>query len=92
MSTYVIGIMPTETFKKMKKVYDTCEEAGVTIPDEVWEFFNHETPNEAGVTVNVDKFVTKLSPHEGADGWEIDIGKLAKELPHVKKIQFINSY
>jgi len=93
MSSYVVGFVPPdEKFKQMKKVYDTCTEAGVDVPSEVWEFFDHDVPNDAGVSVNIDKFVEEISPHDCADGWQIDLDTLAKEMPHVKKIQFINSY
>lgn len=93
MSTYVIGFVPPdETFKKMKSVYDACMAADVDPPSEVWEFFNHETPNDAGVSVDIDKFVTYVSPHDGADGFEIDLEVLANDMPQIKKIQFINNY
>ena len=93
MSSYVEGFAPPdETFKKMKKIYDACVAADVAVPDEVWKFFDDETPDEAGVSVNMDKYVTEVRPHDMAEGFEVDLEKLAKEMPHVKKIRFVNSY
>lgn len=93
MSTYVIGfIPPDEKFKEMKKVFDVCKSAGIEPPSEVWGFFNDETPKELGVEIDIDSYVTEVSPHASANGWEIDLERLGKEKPNIKKIQFINSY
>lgn len=93
MSSHVVGlVLPDETFKKMKKVYDTCTEAGVTVPDEVWEFFDHDTPNDAGMLVNIDKYVEEVSPHDMTQGFQVDVHRLAKEMPQVKTVLFYNSY
>ena len=54
MSTHVIGFKPPdEKWKKMKKVWDTCQEAGIDAPKEVVEFFNDCPPDEAGVEVEI---------------------------------------
>ncbi len=93
MSSYVEGFVPPDAkFKKMKAAFDACQEAGIEVPSEVWEFFDHEPPNAAGVSINIDRFVTEVSPRDTADGYEIDLEALAKNMPHVKKIQFVNSY
>jgi hypothetical protein len=93
MNSYVEGFVPPDdAFKKMKKVYDTCVDANVEVPDEVWKFFNHEPPDEAGVSVNIDKYVTEVRPHDMAEGFEVDLERLTKEMPHVKKVRFVNSY
>ena len=93
MSTHVVGFVPPdETFKKMKEVYDTCKEADVTVPDAVWEFFDYETPNDAGMQVNIDKYVEDTSPHDMAQGFQIDVQRLAKEMPQVKTVLFYNSW
>jgi hypothetical protein len=93
MSSYVVGFVPPdEKFKKMKKVYDMCVEAEVTIPDDVEKFFDWEPPSDNGVSVNIDKYVDEAAPHDCAEGWTIDLARLAREMPHVKKIQFVNSY
>ncbi len=93
MNSRVEGFVPPDAqFKKMKLAFDACQEAGIEIPSEMWEFFDHEPPNGAGVSINIDRFVTKVRPHDTAEGYEIDLEGLAKDMPHVKKIQFINSY
>lgn len=91
MSSYVYGIKKADKkFKEMLEVYNTCKKAGVTIPKEVIEYFNDETPDEKGVIVD-------LSEHEcfteggddGRDFFNVDIDKLPKD---IKIIRFVNSY
>lgn len=55
MSTNVVGFRPPDAkWEKMKAIYDACETAGVSIPDEVDEYFNGEPPDDAGVKVDLD--------------------------------------
>lgn len=87
MSTHVIGFAPPdEEWKKMKKIYDACEEGGMEPPEEVLKFFNWEEPDNAGVEI-------ELKEHEFNDesrqGIEIKIDELP---PQVKLIRFYNSY
>jgi hypothetical protein len=52
MSTHVAGfIPPDDRFASMKAIWDACCAAGVEVPDEVSEFFQHEAPDPAGVEV-----------------------------------------
>lgn len=89
MSTYVVGFAPPDDkWKKMKKVYDACEKAGLEIPDEVDDFFNGEPPDDAGVEVDLREFLREHL-RDGQDGFEIDIADIPKQ---VKTIRFINSY
>lgn len=93
MSSRVEGFVPPdETWKKMKNVWDTCNAAGVDAPEEVLKFFDWETPDEAGVSVSIAKFVAEVRPHDMAEGYEVDLVALAREMPHVKKVRFVNSY
>ena len=87
MSTHVIGFKPPdEKWQQMKKVYDSCEAAGVDIPDDVDKFFNYETPDNNGVEV-------ELKLHEWSydcqDGYEVHVSEIPKD---VKVIRFYNSY
>lgn len=87
MSTYVIGFKePDETWNKYKKVWDACNEAGVDIPDDVLEYFNHEAPDESGVEVELE---TQEYTDYAKEGFEIDVSKLPK---HVSRIRFYNSW
>lgn len=93
MSTYVVGFKPPdETWKKMKAVWDACEVAGIKIPDEVMEYFNHERPDDIGVKMNMSiKTHECLSEYsgDGESGYEIDVTKLPKD---VTVIRFCNSW
>lgn len=93
MSSYVQGIKPPdETFNKMYDAWDACQKAGVEPPKKVTDYFNDETPDEAGVVVSLD--ATKKGPvqefnDDMREGFEIDLRKLP---PDIKIIRFVNSY
>jgi hypothetical protein len=95
MSTHVVGIKPPDaTWKKMKKVWDTCKDAGVDPPDQVRNFFGDESPDEAGVVVEERELqqvgaLKECRPHESAQGYEVDLRKLP---PDIKIIRFYNSW
>lgn len=89
MSTHVVGFKPpNEKWRKMKSIYDACEEAGVTAPDEVYDFFEDCKPDPAGVQVDLKK-VVKPWHDECSDGFEIDLKALPKD---VTVIRFFNSW
>jgi hypothetical protein len=89
MSTHVLGFRPPdEKWRKMKAAWDACEAAGLSIPPEVAAFFGHEAPDESGVEVNIKSALTRYS-RECADGYEVDLTKLPKDLT---RLRFYNSY
>jgi hypothetical protein len=91
MSTHVDGIKASEAkWKKMKKVWDTCAEAGVDIPSEVRDYFEDENPDDAGVVVDLEgtDAVSKYSA-DGSSGFVIELNKLPKDLTHIR---FFNSW
>ncbi len=87
MSTHVIGFKPPdEKWAAMKKIYDSCKEAGIHPPQEVNKFFDYQDPDPNGVEVEI--------PHsEWSDdmetGIEICIDKIPKD---VKIVRFYNSF
>ncbi len=91
MSTHVVGIRPPDqTFKKMKAAWDACKAAGVAPPKAVVDFFNDETPDEAGVQIDIDCAAEEWNSDQlCASGIEVDINKLPLG---VKIIRFYNSY
>lgn len=87
MSTHVIGFKPPdEKWKKMKAIWDSCETAGVSCPDEVDEYFNGEPPDSAGVEVEIKSCEWS---DECREGFEIKLDELPKD---VKTVRFYNSY
>jgi hypothetical protein len=87
MSTHVVGFRPPdEKWKKMKKIWDSCQEAGVAVPKEVAEFFDDCEPDPAGVEVEI-----KTHPYhdESRDGYEVHLSEIPKD---VTLIRFFNSY
>ena len=94
MSTHVIGFKPPDDiWKKMKAVWESCQEAGVEPPEKVSIFFDYEPPDEAGVEIS-ERDLEKAGAireyrEEMRDGYEILIDKLPKD---VKIIRVYNSY
>lgn len=96
MSTHVIGFKPPdEKFHKMLAAYRACEEAGVPIPKSVSDFFKGESPDEAGVRVDLGSEYGRCAPgvqvwqSDAGGGFEVDLRKLD---PDVKILRFYNSW
>jgi hypothetical protein len=95
MSTHVTGFRPAdETWRKMKAVWDACEEAGTEIPKEVATFFGDEEPDEAGVELEYGALKKAGAVREWDDGvscngYEILVDKIP---PDVKIVRVYNSY
>jgi hypothetical protein len=94
MGTYVEGIKPPdEKWKKMKAIWDSCNEAGVNIPKEVDTFFGGVDPDALGVVVGKDGLGKAIkeyhSPTGDSEGCEIFIDKLPRD---VKIVRVVNSY
>jgi len=96
MHSYVQGIKPAdEKFRKMKAIYDACNESGVSIPKEVQAFFGDEAPDSAGVVVSLEASakgpVQEWRPEDGdtLEGFVVDLRKLPAD---IKIIRFVNSY
>lgn len=91
MSSHLSGFAEADDkWRKHKKVYDACQDAGVSLPDETERFFGGEKPDAAGITVDLEKHECCSTYNDThSDGFEIDIKKLPK---NIKKIRFYNSY
>ena len=87
MSTHIIGFRPTdERWKKMKAIWDSCEEMNINIPDEVSEFFQGEKPDPTGIEVSLPN---RKWNDEYREGFEIDVKAIPK---NVTIIRFYNSW
>lgn len=86
-SYFVRGIMePTEDYKRKFAAFKACQEAGIEIPEELWKYFNDETPYEGGADVKIP-FETVKEP--GSFIYEVDLKKLP---PQVTKVHFVISF
>lgn len=86
MSIHIIGfIPPDDKWKKMKRIWDACEDPNVDIPTEVLAFFNGEPPDEKGVEIEIEK--TEWS-NDYDQGFEIEVKKIPKD---VKVLRFYYS-
>ena len=91
LSSYVKGIKPPDAkWRKMKAAYDACVAAGAPVPDVVDDFFDGETPDDAGVVVDLEDCVAvKRYSVDRCDCFEVDVTKLPRD---VTTIRFVNSY
>ncbi|WP_333745999.1 hypothetical protein [Streptomyces sp. IBSBF 2950] len=87
MSTHVKGFTgPDDRWRKMKAIWDACQDAGVDPPTEVERFFDGEAPDPNGREVQI--------PHEEwrdehREGVEVRIKDLPK---NVTVIRVYNSW
>lgn len=89
MSTHVVGIKPpTPGYLAKLKVWEACETAGVPIPDEVLEYFNHEEPDPSGMVTEITGAMRDWS-RVGAEGHEVIVGDLPEG---VEIVRFYNSW
>lgn len=87
MSKHVEGVRPPdEKWKAMKKAYEACEAAGIEIPKELQEFFEHQEPDPAGVIVNIEDTMA-VGEFENEDRWGFVV-ELDKLPPGVKLVRF----
>ena len=85
MSTHVVGFRPADgKWLKMKSIWQSCEDAGVKIPEEVSKFFDHESPGDKpGMEVNIEDAVSEWSDLD-SDGHEIDVSKLPEGVSFIR--------
>lgn len=87
MSMHVIGLVePSEKFKQMYAIYEACELADVSLPDEVDKFFMGEEPDGKGMKVDLPK--TEYED-DMKNGFEIRIADIPD---NVTVLRFYNSY
>ncbi len=87
MSSFVVGFRPPdEKWHQMKSIWESCEKAGITPPEEVLTFFEHVDPDDAGVEVELE-----LEPYtsESEEGYDVILSKIPKS---VDRIRFYNSW
>ncbi len=87
ISYNVEGVKPPDAkWKKMKAAWVACEDAGISVPDEIYEFFNGETPDEKGVVEQLGGMYGKrhqcvaLIEDDNGGGFEVDLKKLPDDV------------
>lgn len=90
MSTRCVGFRPAdELWKRMKTIWDTCDDAGVAVPSEVEAFFASVPPGDKpGQEIPLGDAATQYRGEE-AEGYEIDVTKLP---PGVQIIRVYNQW
>jgi hypothetical protein len=90
MSTHACGYRNAdEKWNQMKAVWNACEKAGVSIPDDVYNFFDGESPDDkVGMEVELGESCKEWCD-DYREGYEIDLTKIPKD---VSFIRVYNSY
>ncbi len=84
MSTHVTGFRPPdEKWRQMKAVWDANEAAGLEHPKELWDFFGHDDPDEAGIEVDIKDAIEKCGG-DSTDGYQIELAKLPDNVTHIR--------
>lgn len=90
MSMHCLAVKPAdEKYKKMAAAYRACEEAGISPPQDVVEFFNHEEPDDTGTTVTLGGYDSKHPSCEkwrddSTEGFQVDITRLPEGTRYVR--------
>lgn len=85
-SVYVEGFAPPdEKWHRMKAIYDNCMAEKVPVPKAVVEFFGDRTPDQRGVHVNLDEYLTPCTTRHGR-GYELKVEDIPK---HCTVLRFI---
>lgn|SRR5678816_174970 len=76
VSTHVIGIAPPdENWKRMYDVYTSCRAAGVSLPQEVEDYFAPDGPDESNLLVGLDA-ATRPYRDGKKIGYDVDLTKV----------------
>ena len=92
MSTHVVGIIPAdEKWHVMKKIWDACKEAKISVPEEVCAFFGEDGPGTRGQVMDIRDIRDCVTEYNDSyrDGLDVDLRKLPSD---IKILRFYNSY
>lgn len=86
---HIVGFMPPdEEWRKMKAVWDACEEAGVEVPMIVGDFFEWVDPDPRGLEVDLGDFLKRYNG-EGQCGRELYVEDIPAK---VNMLRFYNNW
>lgn len=94
-SYHVVGFVEAdEKWKRMKKIVEACQSAGVEPPSEVEEYFDgcYENIKLPGLEINLDDIAKDTEVYDGLGGWIVDLEEVKRKNPNIKKIMFQISY
>ena len=61
-----------------------CENAGLTPPKEISEFFGDNEPVSDGILVDIDEITSQYSYEDfKAPNWKIDLNKMPKDIRYI---------
>ncbi len=93
MSTGITGYRPKDAeWEKKKSAFQACQDAGIPIPEKLYEFFNGCDPVKEdlhSLEIPIEQAVRQVKGVDMRNIWEVDITKLPAG---VRFIRFINSY
>lgn len=84
ISLCVSGITPPDDeFYKMKAIWDSCNAAGIDVPEKVLEYFDWKDPDEKGITRAIDYCTTNYSERYSS-GYDIELSKLDPNIRFIR--------
>ena len=91
MSTRILAVIEADSeWIKMKQAWEACEDAGVTIPKELFDYFDGVCPkNMNGKEINLNMYKNNhesldLHDHDYIESFIVDISKLPKGTKKIK--------
>lgn len=103
---HVQGVKPPDAkWRKMRDVWNSCLEAGISIPDEVFDFFGEEGPCEDGVVVDLlemgvlrsrgddsknNACVVRKIDEDHQQGYVIDVTKIPEDVKVLRIYNYLS--
>ena len=87
MSTHAVGFKPADDkWNRMKAVWRSCVDAGVSIPQDVLDYFDGEYPGDnPGMEVDLgDACAEYCDSDRGCDGYQIDVTLLPEGVRYIR--------
>lgn len=85
----VVGMYKREyvhEYQRMAEIFSLCAEMNISIPEEVYEFFEGKNPEPLfGEEISITDAVTRIDPEDNRGGLTVKLNKLP---PHCDRLVF----
>lgn len=86
ISLCISGITPPDDeYHQMEAIWDSCNAAGIDVPEKVLEYFNWKDPEAKGIRRDIDECLTDCE-EEYTRGYDIEIAKLDPNIRFIRVI------
>lgn len=74
-------IKPDKNHLSKVNAYQACLDAGVSIPDELYKYFNYEAPDECGLVKDLNDTESVTQDNDESSYWyDVDLSKIDKNI------------